>query len=455
MTFPIKNRTVLILGLGGYAEGSGVAAALFCLKRGAKKVIVTDLRPAAELRATVRQLAGKPRVELVLGGHRLKDVRAADLVVKNPGVPEHSAYVKLAKKLKKPITNDIGLFLDAKPAGPVVAVTGTRGKTTTTTLIYEMVRRQHPRTWLGGNVGRSPLLFVDKMKPGDHTVLELSSWMLHDLVKPHFDVAVVTNILPDHLNRYRDMDHYQADKERIFRWQKPWGVTVLNAANARTRGMAKRVRGATVLVSAAGTRRGLDAWVANGQLVVGGMPVGRTTDLKLLGSHNIQNALMAAAAARALAVSPAQIRRVLRSFTGVANRLELIATVAGVKYYNDTTATTPDASIAALRAFPKKVILIAGGNSKGLSLAAYARAIKQQVKELILLAGNANAPLRRAVSRAHLYEAAEMLDAVEMAAVLARRGDIVLLSPGCTWLPKMNEFERGKQFVRAVRRLKK
>ncbi|MFC1597940.1 UDP-N-acetylmuramoyl-L-alanine--D-glutamate ligase [Patescibacteria group bacterium] len=446
----VSGKIVLILGLGGYEKGSGVSAALFCLEQGAKKVIVTDAKEAGELTKTLRQLKGKRRVELVLGKHRLSDVRRAQLVVKNPGVPENIPAVRLAKKMKKTITNDIGLFLAHKPPGEVIAVTGTRGKSTTTSLIYEMLRQQYGNVFLGGNIGESPLQFVDKMQEGDMTVLELSSWLLHDLKKPHFDAAVVTNILPDHLDRYSSMDAYQRDKERIWKWQRADGLTILNNENARTRKMAKQVRSQVLMY---GKGAGADgAIVRSGSFVVEGEQVAKVSDLKLLGEHNISNALAAVSVAYSFGVTNARIRSVLRTFTGVANRLEHVRTVGGVAYYNDTTATTPDAAVAALNSFDKKVILIAGGNTKGLSLAQFAKLISKKVKLLVLLEGNANAPLRRMLPKSRVHEVDNMKEAVQTAAGAAKKGDVVVLSPGCSWLPKMNEFERGARFVREVRK---
>lgn len=447
----LAGKTVLILGLGAYETGSGVSAAVYCARNKAARVIVTDLRSAAELDKTVRQLRRFKSIEFVFGTHRLQDVDAADLVVKNPGVPDDIPVVQRAQAQGIPMTNDIGLFLDAKPLGPVIAVTGTRGKSTTATLIYELLRQKTKRVFLGGNIGVSPLRFVADMQADDITVLELSSWMLHDLAAPRFTTAVVTNVLPDHLNRYASMFEYQKDKERIFRYQTADGHVVLNAANSRTKQMAKRAKGR---VSLFGKGSGVHGTKVIDQMIVSdGDRITTVGDVQLLGAHNIENVCAAVAVAREYGVSKAAIRQVLRHFTGVPNRLEEIRVHRGVKYYNDTTATTPDAAAAALKSFDRRVILLAGGNTKGLDLDVFVRLLARKTKHVFLLEGNANQPIREVLPKERITEIAEIEDAVQQAAAMAQPGDIVLLSPGCTWLPKMNEFERGRRFVAAVTQL--
>src|SRR3989339_158811 len=450
----IQNKKILILGLGNYKDGSGISAALFCLKHGAKKVIITDLKPAPALSDTISQLKKyKKRTQFVLGRHRLQDIYTTDLIIKNPGIPENSAVVKLAKRLKKPITNDIGLFLLFKPQGPVVGITGTRGKSTTTTLIYNFLKQKNKRTWLGGNIGVSPLKFIDQMKKGDITVLELSSWMLHDL-KPQLTVAVITNILPDHLNRYANMRAYQKDKERIWQFQRSDQTVVLNAKDRKTRAMAKSAPAPVVwFATGAISRQGVG--VSHQQITFNGQTVTSLSHIRLLGKHNLANVAAAIAVAKILRVSNHVIQKVLKSFTGIPNRLEFISNHQGICYYNDTTATTPDAAVAALRSFSHKIILIAGGNTKGLSLQLFAKNISHKVKFLVLLKGNAKASLKKALPSKRWCEVGDIPRAVAQAQKQAKRGDIVLLSPGCTWLPHMNEFVRGQKFMEEVKKLAK
>lgn len=421
---------VLILGLGGYAGGSGSAAALFSAKRG-DQVRVTDLKPAAQLhQPTLRRLRRYRKVSFVLGKHRRSDIAWADLIVRNPGVPD-TALVQYARQLGKPITNDVGIFLEIihQRFGDmvnVVGVTGTRGKSTTTTLIYELLQAQFDaNVYLGGNIGQSPLLFLDKIKPGDVVVLEMSSWLLRDVHQPSFHVAVVTNLLRDHMNYYSSMKLYQADKERIFLGQTKIDYAVVNAHDSRVQQMVKHTKAKKVNF--------------NLKYVSG---------IQLLGEHSQRNVAAAWAVGNIFGVSPSIMTRVIRSFSGVPNRLEKIRLYKGRTFYNDTTATTPDATIAALLSFKKPIILIAGGNTKQLSLRALAKLIPKKTKALILLPGNATAEFPAGI------HATDMRQAVREAWELSKPGDVIVLSPGVTWLPVMNEFERGKQFVRYVKALR-
>lgn len=424
---PIKR--VLIFGLGAYAGGSGSAAALYFAKRG-DTVRVTDLKPASQLhQPTLKRLRRYRQVSFVLGKHRRSDVAWADVIVRNPGAPDN-AYIQLAKQLNKPITNDVGVFLNAIQERlpnqvKVIGITGTRGKSTTTTLIYTILQAKFSRrVHLGGNIGYSPLLFLKRVRAGDIVVLEMSSWLLRDVHQPKFHVAVVTNLLRDHMNYYSSMKLYQADKERIFLGQTTTDYAVINASDSRVLQMAKRTKAKKI-----------------------NFTLKRLPGVQLLGEHNQRNVAAAWAVGTLFGVPAGLMTRVIQGFTGVPNRLEKIRTVKGRTFYNDTTATTPDATIAALLSFKKKIILIAGGNTKKLSLRALAKLIPQKTKALILLPGNASADFPPGI------HANTMRQAVREAWALSKPGDVIVLSPGVTWLPVMNEFERGKQFVKYVKAL--
>lgn len=427
-----KARPILIFGLGSYPGGSGSSAALYLARQG-HNVVVTDLKTADKLhQPTICKLLQFTNVELVLGKHRKQDIKRAQYIVRNPGVPDNE-YIQYARQLGKPITNDVGIFLNelrrqwCRQQVAVVGITGTRGKSTTTSLITAVLRAQFgvSRVHCGGNIGTSPLNFLRKIKAGHIVVLELSSWLLRDLHEPKFTVAVVTNLLPDHMNYYKTMRAYQADKELIFSGQTGQEFAVLNQTNPVTQQMVHRTKAHVI-------------WFGPKKI----------SGVQLLGEHNQYNIGAAWEVGKIFQV-PIQIaERAIRAFTGVPNRLEKIRTYRGRTFYNDTTATTPDATIAALRSFPKKVILISGGNSKQLSLRQLAQEIHQRVKSLILLPGNANHALPPGVT------ASDMKTAVQLAWQASRPGDVIVLSPGLTWLPVMNEFERGRRFVNFVRRLR-
>lgn len=422
---------VLVFGLGSYSAGSGSSAALYLAKQG-HKVVITDLKTRDQFpKRIIQQLEQFEHVELILGRHRKQDIIRAEYIVRNPGVPDN-AYIQYAKKLGKHITNDVGIFLQELRKRPscssvrIVGITGTRGKSTTTALTTTILQAKfgEKRVHIGGNIGNSPLNFLHKIKQGDIVVLELSSWLLRDLHQPKFTVAVVTNLLPDHLNYYPSMRLYQADKERIFLGQTQQELAVVNQGDVRVKQMAKKTK---AQVRFFGPKK--------------------ISGVQILGEHNQYNIGAAWEVGKIFGVQSLVMRQAICDFPGVPNRLEKIRVYQGRIFYNDTTATTPDATIAALRAFPRKIILIAGGNSKQLALKNLVQEIKRKVKVLILLPGNANHDFPPGL------HVADMKSAVRMAWDVSHAGDVIVLSPGVTWLPLMNEFERGKQFVRAVRKL--
>lgn len=426
-----KKAPVVVLGLGTYTHGSGTEAAAYLARQG-ERVIVTDLKPPHKLNQKTLRRLRRLEVQLVLGRHRMADIRAARQIVRNPAVPSSSPYLQAARKLKKPVTNDVGLFLDALrkkfPSGTVtvIAITGTRGKSTTTALIGHILEQTYGRSrvHVGGNIGRSPLSFLHRIKMGDIVVLELSSWLLHDLVRPAFHIAVFLNFLPDHLDYYRTMKEYQKDKERIFLGQTASDVAVLNLYDQKVAKMAKRTRAKIRWFGPKDVR-----------------------DCALRGDHNALNVGAAWESGKSVGISDRVLRQAIRTFHPLPNRLEEVRRFRGRLFINDTTATSQDAAIAALRSFTQPIILIAGGNTKGLSLMRLRQAIRRRVRKLIVLPGNATAQFPSGIV------VRTMEEAVRAAWQYSRPGDVILLSPGVTWLPVMNEFERGKRFVIAVRRL--
>lgn len=482
--FRDKNITVMGLGL----HGGGLGAAAWLLTHGAA-VTVTDLKdqhalaePMADLERhyyrQARRLGKRQvhRVRYVLGRHDLKDFMGADMIIQNPGVPRESPLLEAARQHQVPIETDISLFFLLCPF-PVAAVTGTKGKTTTTTLLAEMCRRHDPRTVVGGNIRISALAALDRLVAAARrrgvrpppVVLELSSWQLESLekhaVSPH--VGVITNIKEDHLNRYRDMDDYARAKEMNVAFQGADDVAVLSADDERLKAVAGRVKG-RVLWFGSGPAGGRE-----GCFLSGGRAVFRSRgksehvfdkrDIRLSGEHNIGNVLAAAAAARAMGIPKAAIRAGVRAVSRVPGRLDEAAVKGGIRFINDTTATAPDAAIAALRtlgaARKKRIVLIAGGADKELHFDAWAVSVARYAKHLVLFDGSATpkmeAALERIGAKVPMMGARSMREAVAEARRHARRGDIVLLSPGCASFGLFkHEFDRGDQFVREVRKIK-
>ncbi|MGB8646437.1 MAG: UDP-N-acetylmuramoyl-L-alanine--D-glutamate ligase [Anaerolineae bacterium] len=461
----LHGKRVLVMGLGLHGGGLGVTRWL--LKQGAQ-VTVTDLKKPVELAPTVAALQGE-RVEFVLGEHRESDFTAADLIVRNPGVPRESRYLALARARDVPIRMEMGLFFERLPSGTdqVIGITGTKGKTTTTLMVGAILKKANPKTVVAGNLRVSALELLDRIDAETPVVLELSSFQLEefDELASSPRIAAVTNIYPDHLNRYRGMEDYAAAKANIFRHQGLTDYCVLNFDNSiltRMRpGIPSRVvwfsrnralndgaflEGSTLIWNAHGTRHSIL----------------NVADLGVLGAHNVENALAATAVASVWGASPEAIATALKEFKGAPHRLEIVRELDGVTYINDTTATAPTAAINALRALTGragKVWLLAGGSDKGLDYADMARAVIEACAGVILLQGSATGKLEQAIDAAGghtliagIYD--EFSAAIRYAQLQARPGDIVLLSPGAASFGMfVNEFERGDQFRSIVQGL--
>lgn len=454
---------VLILGLGQYPQGSGVSAALFFARRG-DMVRVTDQKTERELRSNVNKLKRHKNVRFILGKHRLEDVRWADTIVRNPRVRPTSPEMQLAAKLGKRVESDVSLFLKRCPC-PIVGITGTRGKSTTSTLVAAMLRNSGKRVWLGGNLLVSPLTFISKVRKDDLVVLELSSWLLETTgglgLSPQF--SLITNLMRDHLNTYEGMDDYAEAKAQIFRHQSPKDVVVLNGDDEYGRRWISQAPGRVLIFSR--KRKTTDGWLTAREIMWRDPETGKREallsrgSLKLLGEHNASNVIAAALLARATGATVAGIRLATKNFRGLPDRLEVLRIWKGIRFVNDTTATTPDATIAAVRAlapFSKKIHLIAGGADKALEFDEAARVLRQKRVGVTLLEGTASQPFGIALKKAGVSftNAASLSAALGIHLAHAKAGDSILLSPGCASFGMFkNEFERGALFRKLVKRL--
>lgn len=401
---------------------------------------------------------------LCLGEHYLRSLDQ-DVIFRTPGIrpdlPELAAAVSRGSRL----TSEMEAFFEVCPC-TIIAVTGSDGKTTTTTMIAELLKAAGRTVHLGGNIGHPLLAETGEMDAEDVAVLELSSFQLMTMTRsPH--IAVITNLSPNHLDVHRDYAEYISAKENIFTHQSAEDIAVFNADNDVTRALAGRARGAVRFFS----RRepvergaylarllpgGQDAvWIAN---AAGRRPVLPLADIKLPGLHNVENYMAAAAAVDGL-VPDEVIRNFARSFGGVEHRIELVRTLDGVRWYNDSIASSPSRTIAGLRAFDRKLILIAGGKDKGISYDPLGPEVNDHVKLLILCGATAGV-IRRAVEQAENYagleilEAADYREAVSMARSRAEMGDVVMLSPASTSFDRFANFmERGRVFKEIVNAL--
>lgn len=448
-----QGKRVLIMGLG--VNGSGIASARYAASHGAI-VRVTDLRPAALLAPSIQSLAGLP-IEYVLGQHRDEDFLWAEIVIPVPGVKRNSPYLRAARDHGAYVVQEIALFF-ASCVGRTIGVTGTRGKTTTTTLIYEMIRANGQPAGLGGNVsGVETLSLLPGITPETQVVLELSCWQLGGLepYKMSPSVAVMTNVYADHLDTYDSMDDYIAAKANIFRHQNTGDLAIFNYDNAITRRLGEEAQSETWFTS---LERG-GSFARGSSEIVPFM----FTDTPLPGRHNLENILLATTTARLLGIADDIIASTVRNFRGVPHRLQEVAVLNGVRYINDSASTMPVAGQVALETFQAPLVLVAGGNTKHLPLGDWPRLVVQRCRDVVLLKGTGTDELlpvlqqeadNAGVSNPVRGVFDNFTAAMDYAVSLTHPGDILLFSPGFTSFGMfLNEFDRGDTFVAYVHNL--
>lgn len=452
----MQERSVVILGLAR----QGKALARFLVEQGAR-VTVSDARSAEALRGTLAELEGLP-LRYVLGGHPLELLDGCDLLCLSGGVPNDLPIVQEAARRGIPLSNDAQEFMARSPA-PVIGITGSAGKTTTTALVGEMVRAAGFTTWVGGNIGNPLITDLGRMQPTDRVVMELSSFQL-ELMTVSPAVAGVLNITPNHLDRHKTMAAYQAAKAHIVQHQRPDDVAVLGYDEPNARSLATQTAAQVRYFSGS-------AEVEEGTFLRGETLVlrrdGRETEiirrdeLRLRGLHNVLNVLAAAALADAAGVPVAAMRSAIIGFTGVEHRLEEVRRWQGVLWVNDSIATAPERVLAALASFTEPLILLAGGRDKDLPWEEFARRAVRRVRVVITF-GEAAGLIQRHLEAAWaevgaaatletLIPAGTLEQAVTEAAARARPGEVVLLSPGGTSFDAFRDFaERGERFRQLV-----
>jgi UDP-N-acetylmuramoylalanine--D-glutamate ligase len=462
-----KGKKITMLGLG--LLGRGLNDAKFLAECGAE-LLVTDLKTKEELAPTLKKLSKYKNIKYVLGEHRLEDFRNCDMVLKSAGVPLDSPYILEAQNNNIPVEMDESLFTKLAIGVKTVGITGTRGKTTTTYIIYEILKSAFGgRVHLGGNIkGLATLPLLKKVKDGDIVAMELSSWQLQgwgdSKISPN--IAVFTNLLPDHLNYYSKVSKdekeavqkYFDDKALIFKNQNESDFLILNSEIQKEikNRFAGKIESKIILPN----NNQIDNW-----------------NLKVKGEHNKTHILQAIEVAKILGVEDKTIKKAIENFSGVEGRQEFLREYKGIKIYNDTTATTPDATIVALRALSdsrikiqdsgiigknhesrimnpesKRIILIMGGADKKLDMSALVKEVSKYCKKVILLAGTGTEKLEGKIDGEVVNSLKEgLLEALKE----AKKGDILLLSPAfASFGMFINEFDRGEQFVRLIRALK-
>lgn len=446
----LNNKRVLVVGLGK----SGVASALFLKARGAR-VTVSDSKPEAELRDEILLLL-EHGITVETGGHGDRTFRGQDLIVVSPGVPVDAPQLVQARSLGEPVIGEIELAAQFL-AGSIVAITGANGKTTTTSLAGEIVAAGRFSTLVGGNIGTPAISFVDQAGPTTWTVLEVSSFQLETIVEFHPRIAVILNITPDHLDRHKTFDNYVNAKARIFENQRADDFTVLNADDPTTAGLSDRTRAQLFWFSRkreiekGAFLRGAHIYFRDGHGEREIMPL---AEVPLKGAHNLENVLAGVAIGMLVGCQPEQIRHAVRNFKAVEHRLEFVARVAGVDYYNDSKATNVDATIKALESFPANIHLILGGKDKGSDYTVLNDLLRQRVKRVYTI-GAAAAKIESQIRGTAEVEHAETLEnAVRRASESAVAGDVVLLAPACASFDQFQSYEhRGRVFKEIVHSL--
>ncbi len=446
----LENKNIAFLGLG--VENYALLKFLLThsASSGQKKVkahfIICDQRKAEVLGDKFKELNRFSNVVWQLGSEYNQKLDRYDILFRSPGWPLFCPGITEAKKLNKKIviTSPMKLFFDLCPTKNIIGVTGTKGKGTTSSLIYDILKAGKKRVWLGGNIGVAPFAFITKIKSTDWVVLELSSFQLEDLHKSP-KISVITNLTVDHLtpadpnnpNYHKSLKKYGEAKMNIARWQKKGDYLVLNL---------KTISKAKIQILKIG--KGKKVYFGKSE-----------SSSKLVGEHNKENIGAAEAVAKIIGIKQAVIARAVKNFIGLEHRLELVREVKGVKYYDDSFATTPESAIIALKSFSVPIILLAGGADKGADFKNFAKEIKQRVKFVCLLKGQATPRLKQDIIKAGftLKQIKEFIDinqAVKVAAGQAGSGEIVLLSTACASFGLFKSYkQRGELFKQSVKQL--
>ena len=445
----LNNKRVLVVGLGK----SGVASALFLKEHGAR-VTVSDTKSGDELRNEIPVLLDHG-ITVETGGHGERTFRGQDLIVVSPGVPVDAAPLVQARNLGEPVIGEIELAAQFLP-GPIVAITGSNGKTTTTALTGEILAAGGRPTLVGGNIGTPAISLAPRASRDTVVVLEISSFQLETIQDFRPKIAVVLNVTPDHLDRHRTFEIYVDAKARIFENQTGTDFAVLNADDPTCVAMASRTRAEVFWFSRQKeVERG--AWVREGNVVFrdgsGQREIMLASEIPLKGAHNLENVLAAVSAGALMGCTPDRIRQAVCNFKAVEHRLEFVATIRGVDYYNDSKATNVDATIKALESFPANIHLILGGKDKGSDYGVLNPLLKQRVKRVYTI-GAAAQKIESKIKGVEVVHAETLENAVRQANAIAQEGDIVLLAPACASFDQFKSYEhRGKLFKEIVKGL--
>jgi UDP-N-acetylmuramoylalanine--D-glutamate ligase len=461
----LKGKKITVMGLGFH--GGGVGTARFLCESGAR-VTVTDMKSQEELTCSISKLKGLKNIRYVLSQHRTEDFAKADMVVKTPGAPWNNKYIQLAISNKIPVEVDSSLFFKLC-RNKIIGVTGTKGKTTTASLIAEILKA-------GGKnvvqVGIGQISVLDKLKElkkDSIVVFELSSWRASALERVGLSpwIGVMTNIYRDHMNYYKTLEAYIKDKKCVYLNQKKDDFCIVNHDDIALSALESEIKSQLVRVSTKEKLRERGVYQNDGIIYLNDgieeKVVIKDSEISLRGKHNISNVLLSIAATYVAGIKIPTIRKVVSGFKGVVHRLELVREIRGVRYYNDTAATMPEAAISGLNSFDSPVILICGGADKNLDMAEFGKEIVRKAKGVVFFKGMGTDKIIHSIkdnlNESDLDRKFKIVETMEKAVELAKReaeaGDVVLLSPGAASFGIFkNEFDRGDTFRVVVNGLK-
>src|SRR5438445_3193996 len=441
----LRGKRVLVVGLGK----AGVASALFLKLRGAR-VTVSDTKTEDELRAEIPVLLDHG-ITVETGEHGERTFHGQDLIVVSPGVSVDALPIVQARTSGEPIIGEIDLAAQFLP-GRIVAITGSNGKTTTTTLTGEILTAGGLPTLVGGNIGTPAISLVERAKPDHIIVLEVSSFQLETIQTFRPKMAVILNITPDHLDRHRTFAAYAGAKARIFENQQADDFAVLNADDPNCVALAEGIR-AHICWFSRKKEVQQGASVQDGRIgfrdAGGKREIVLVSEIPLKGAHNLENVLAAICAGALMGVKPEHIRRAVQQFKAVEHRLEYVATIRGVDYYNDSKATNVDATIKALESFPANIHLILGGKDKGSDYTALNELLQKRAKRVYTI-GAAAEKIESQIKGVEVVHAETLENALRKANAVAQAGDVVLLAPACASFDQFKNYEQRGQVFKAV-----
>jgi len=454
----LQGKKVMVMGLG--LNDGGLGAVKYALSNQVLELIITDSKTSDILKPTIDKINLLPNnnipIKYILGQQNSEDYTKVDIIIKNPGVPNNSPYLEVARKAGVSITTDVELFfehIDSLEKPPtVIGITGTRGKSTTTALIHHILSNFYgkEKVLLGGNIRKSILNLVSDIQQNSYIVLELSSFQLDNIkYSPH--IGVFTSFFADHLDRYNSIDEYFESKTNIVAFQNKADFAILNIDNERIYNLATQIKSRLTTYSLYNKNANIHI-DEESYIIYNDDKIIHIKDISLFGEHNQYNVMAAIGVANIIGVDKNVLVQSLKSFRGIEGRQQSLGFVNGVEIINDTTSTMPVALKVAMDTFQDKpYILICGGEDKGLDYSELSQHNCNNLKAIVLLPGSASLLIKRYISKVSIYEVKTLAEAVSQSFVLAMSGDRIVFSPGATSFGMfLNEFDRGDKFIALI-----